>query len=50
MRAGMGQAAALGGREIYFTVESRETTKLEALARLNFREVDAGIYMIRDAD
>lgn len=44
------QASTLGGKEIYFTVEPRETRRREALERNGFHEVDAGVYYVRDAD
>ena len=50
LRAAASQAAALGVREIYFTIESHETVRRQALERHNCTEVDAGVYYILDAD
>ncbi len=49
LRAAATQAAALGAREIYFTVEAHETDRRQALEHRHFTEVDAGVYYIRDA-
>jgi hypothetical protein len=50
LQAAAAQAGALGAREIYFTIEAHETRRREALDRRGFREVDAGVYYVRDAD
>ncbi len=50
LRAAAAQAAALGVREIYFTIEPHETVRRQALEHHNFIEVDAGVYYVRDAD
>ncbi|MCB9850818.1 MAG: hypothetical protein H6817_08950 [Phycisphaerales bacterium] len=44
------QASMLGAKEIYFTIESHEGKRRAALDRHNYREVDAGVYYVRDAD
>lgn len=49
LRAAAAQAGALGAREIYFTIDAHETQRREALDTRGFREVDAGVYYIRDA-
>lgn len=48
--AAAGRAAAMGASEIYFTVDGGEGRLRQALDARGFREVDAGVYYIRDAD
>jgi len=50
LSAAAAQAAALGARELYFTVEGHEHQRRAALERRGFGEVDAGVYYVRDAD
>lgn len=50
LRAAASQAGALGAKEIYFTIDAHERRRHEALERHGFREVDAGVYYVRDAD
>jgi hypothetical protein len=50
LQATAAQAVALGAREIYFTIEAHETRRRQALENQGFREVDAGVYFVRDAD
>ncbi len=49
LRAAASQALVLGATEIYFTIESREALRRDALERRGFSEVDAGVYYVRDA-
>lgn len=49
LQAASAQAASLGASELYFTVESKEEKRREALEAQGFKEVDAGVYYIRDA-
>jgi hypothetical protein len=50
LQAAATRSAALGATEIYFTIEAREARRREALEKLGFREVDAGVYYLREAD
>ena len=50
LRAAASQAAALGASEVYFTVDAHESRLRAKLEADDFREVDAGVYYIRDAD
>jgi hypothetical protein len=50
LRAAAAQARTMGAGEIYFTIDAHETRRREALDSRGFREVDAGVYYIRDAD
>ena len=50
LRAAAAQAGVLGAAEIYLTVEPHEVRRRAALAGLGFREVDAGVYYVREAD
>ena len=50
LQAAATQAAALGANEMYFTVEPHEHKMRAALEQQEFREVDAGVYYVRDAD
>jgi hypothetical protein len=51
LRAAAAQSAALGARELYFTIDPRADAKrLAALQERGFSEVDAGVYYVRDAD
>lgn len=50
LRAAAAHAANLGACEIYFTIDAHETTRRQALEQRGFREVDAGVYYVRDAD
>jgi hypothetical protein len=45
----MSQAAMLNATEVYFTVEAKDELKRKALEDLDFGEVDAGVYYVRDA-
>ena len=50
LRAVAAQACTMGVGEIYFTIDAHETARRVALERQNFREVDAGVYYVHDAD
>jgi hypothetical protein len=50
LRTAAAQAATLGAREIYFTIEAHETRRRQALEKHGFHEVDAGVYYTRPAD
>lgn len=50
LAAASAHAAALGARELYFTVEPHEQPLRDALAARGYTEVDAGVYYARDAD
>ncbi len=50
LRAAAAQSAALGASEMYFTIEASEQRRREALEIAGFREVDAGVYYVREAD
>lgn len=50
LQAAVAQAAALGAAEVYFTVEAHESRLLNLLETHSFREVDASVYYLRDAD
>ena len=50
LRAAEAQAEALGAKEIYFTIDAHEDRRRAALEQRAFREVDAGVYYVRDAD
>ncbi len=50
LRAAASQARTLGACELYFTIESHDVLRRDALERRGFTVVDAGVYYVRDAD